>query len=274
MLKFVWDKKLLIIALILITMTFILAIFAPQIACNDPLALNPSDKFATPSEEYPLGTDQLGRCVFSRLVFGARYSLSIAIPTLFVLTLIGVSVGTMSALLGGSLERFVMMICDIFSAFPSMVIVISLVGVMGNTIQNMIIAVIISSSAYYIRMGRGYAKAESSKDYVVAARISGCSNGQIIFHHIIPNILPTFAIFASSGVASVILMVSGFSFLGVGLEVGIPEWGAMLTEAKMYLYSAPQLVIYPGMFILCATAGFIFLAEGLREELALEDTSV
>ena len=274
MVKTILKKKLLVVGLLLMTMTLIMAVFAPLIAPNDPLQLNPADKFATPSSLFPLGTDQLGRCVFSRLVYGARYSLVIAIPTLTILAVIGVGLGSLMAFKGGIIDRILVVFCDIFGAFPSMIIIIALVGILGNSVTNIIIAAIISSGAYYIRIGRGYSKAEAGKDYIIGAKIAGCSDFQIVTKHIIPNILPTFAIFVSSGVSSVILMVAGFSYLGVGLETGIPEWGAMLTEAKSFLYTAPHLIIYPGLFIFLAAAGFTFFAEGLRDLLSAEDTSV
>ena len=263
-----------VIGIILITFIITLAIFAQQIAPHNPLELNPALKLQEPSNIFPFGTDQLGRCVFSRIIYGARYSMIIAIPTLMILSTIGILVGATIAYKGGILDRVIMVICDILGSFPSLIIVISLVGILGNSISNIIIAAIISSGAWFIRMGKSYSKIEANKDYIISAKIAGASDFSIIINHIIPNVLPQFLIFTSSGIASMILMISGFSYLGIGLEAGIPEWGAMLTEANALLYSAPRLIILPGIFIVIAAGGFTFLAEALRDILTPEDTTV
>lgn len=176
MVKQILQNKILVVGIVLITFTLILALFAPIIATNDPLELNPINKFSESTSQYPFGTDQLGRCVFSRIVYGARYSLSIAIPTLFILSIIGIGVGFLMAYKGGIFDKVMLIFCDIFGAFPSMIIVISLVGIMGNSIKNIIIATIISSGAYFIRMGRGYCKAEAGKDYIIGAKIAGATD--------------------------------------------------------------------------------------------------
>ena len=266
------DKQALI-GLVLILFVTAIAVFAPSLAPNDPNKIDVLKKFLPASAQYPLGTDQLGRCILSRLVMGARYSLGIAVPTLLIISMIGIALGTAAAYIGGRVERVFLVICDIFMAFPPMVLVLSLVGALGQGIGNILIAVIVSMWVWFAKVVRTYAEIEKSKDYVVASRIAGCSGTQIIVRHIIPNILPQCIVYLSTGIASLILMVSGFSFLGLGFEAGTPEWGAMLSEAKANFYSHPTLIVYPGLCILLAAAGFNLFGEALRDIISPEEAS-
>ena len=220
------------------------AILAPVLAPNDPNAVDPLLKYQPASARFPLGTDHLGRCELSRLLYGARASLGLALPILILLGGIGMVLGMMTACLGGLFDQIVTGISQIFIAFPTLIIAVAIIGILGNGLQNIIWAVVI---------------------YITAAKVSGCGMWQIIFHHLIPNILPQFLVYFSTGVASAILTVSSFSFLGLGLPSGTAEWGAMLEEAQTALYSHPELLIYPGICILLAAAGFNLFGEALRD---------
>ncbi len=259
--------------LTLILFVMAVAIFAPSLAPNDPNQIDVLKKFLPASAQYPLGTDQLGRCILSRLLIGARYSLGIAGPTLLIIGVIGIAFGTAAAYIGGRFERAFLVICDIFMAFPPMALVLSLVGALGQGIGNILIAVVMSMWVWFAKVVRTYAEIEKNKNYVTASRIAGCSGMQIIVRHIIPNILPQCIVYLSTGIASLILMVSSFSFLGLGFEAGTPEWGAMLSEAKSNFYSHPTLVLYPGLCILLATAGFNLFGEALRDIISPEEAS-
>ncbi|MDF2922810.1 MAG: ABC-type dipeptide/oligopeptide/nickel transport system, permease component [Paenibacillaceae bacterium] len=250
-----------------------MAVFASVLMPHDPNHIQVAGKFLPSSWEYPLGTDQLGRCVLSRLIYGARYSLGVAAPTLLALGALGIGAGTAAAYIGGWLERLFLIICDIFMAFPPLIIVLSLIGALGQGIGNILVAVVFSMWAWFARIVRTYAGIEKSKDYITAARIAGCSDLRIICYHIIPNIWGPFIVYMSTGVASLILMVSGFSFLGLGFPAGTAEWGAMLGEAKSVFYSHPRLVVYPGIFILLTAAGFNLFGEALRDILSPEEVS-
>ena len=259
--------------LTLILFVMAVAIFAPSLAPNDPNQIDVLKKFLPASTDYPLGTDQLGRCILSRLLIGARYSLGIAVPTLLIIGVIGIAFGTAAAYIGGRFERAFLVICDIFMAFPPMALVLSLVGALGQGIGNILIAVVMSMWVWFAKVARTYAEIEKNKNYVTASRIAGCSGMQIIVRHIIPNILPQCIVYLSTGIASLILTVSSFSFLGLGFEAGTPEWGAMLSEAKSNFYSHPTLVLYPGLCILLATAGFNLFGEALRDIISPEEAS-
>lgn len=248
-----------------------IAIFAPFIAVNNPEEINPANKFIQAGAGYPLGTDQLGRCVFSRLVYGARYSLGISVPVLFILAVISVLIGTITAYVGGRLDRAFSVICDIFMSFPPLLVVLSLVGALGQGILNIMVAVVFSMWVWFAKIVRSYVLLEKQKGYITAAKIAGCTDAQIITRHIIPNILPAMVVYFSTGIAGMMLMISGFSFLGLGIEAGVPEWGAMLSSGPAYLYSHPSLLVYPGVCILFTAAGFNLFGEALRDIISPEE---
>jgi peptide/nickel transport system permease protein len=249
-----------IIALFLLT-----ALFALQLAPNEPDKIDVLLKYLPPGSDFPLGTDGLGRCVLSRLIYGARNSAMIALPSLAIIGVCGVITGAAAAYLGGAAERAFIIVCDIFMAFPPLIIAISLVGALGVGMTNITAAVFFSAWVWFAKVVRTWALIEKGKDYVAASKIAGCSRRAVIFRHIIPNILPQCAVYLSTGVASVIIMISGFAFLGLGFPAGTAEWGAMLNEAQANFYAHPELLLYPGVCILLAAAGFNLFGEALRD---------
>lgn len=273
------DRKLskhlqAIAGLIIIFGIVLTALFAPAIAPHDPTEIDLARKFLPPSEDYPLGTDQLGRCELSRLIFGARHSLAISLPILSILAIIGLTIGTFGASIGGKTDRILTMVCDIFVSFPSLIIAVAVIGILGNGLENLSLAVVVAMWAWFTRTVHAYTMVEMGKDYVLAARICGCGPAKLIIRHLIPNILPQFFVYLSTGVASSILMVSSFAFLGLGLPHGVSEWGAMLNEARSSLYSHPSLLIYPGSCILVTAAGFNLFGEALRDTLLPEEETI
>lgn len=274
MVKKILKKPQAIIGLSLIFITLAAAIFAPLLAPHDPEAVDVTIKYLEPGGEYPLGTDQLGRCVLSRLLYGAQYSLGISFPTLLLLAIIGLVLGTLSACAGEKVDRIMTMVCDTFISFPSLIIAVAVIGILGNGIQNIVIAIVIAMWAWFTRMVRSYAVVEMGKDYILSARICGCGTMKLIIKHLIPNILPQFFVYLSTGIASSIMMVSSFAFLGLGLPAGVSEWGAMLNEARASLYGHPEMLIYPGICIFITAAGFNLFGEALRDSLAPEEESL
>lgn len=259
-----------VLGLVLIVAVLATALLCPLLAPNDPEQVNTGLKYAQRSMEYPLGTDQLGRCELSRLLYGARYSIGISLPTLLVLAVIGLFLGCLSACAGRRIDRLMILICDVFVAFPALVIAAAVVGVLGNGLENIALSVIVAMWAWFTRMVRSYAVVEMGRDYILAARIAGCGWGKLVFLHLIPNIFSQFLVYLSTGVSSMILTVSGFAFLGLGLPAGTAEWGAMLSEARTGLYSHPEFLIYPGVCILITAAGFTLFGEALRDILPPE----
>ncbi len=274
MIKKILMKPTCVVGLIIIFVVIIMALFAPAIAPNDPLELDPLNKHAEPSEKYPLGTDQLGRCELSRLIYGARYSLGISLPALGIISVLALIIGAFSAYKSGMVDKIIMAICNIFMAFPAFMIAIALIGALGNGVYNLLIAVAVSMWAWFVKMARSFCMLEVGKDYITGAKISGASDRAIVLNHIIPNALPSFLVYILNGVALMILMISGFSFLGLGLPPGTPEWGAMLSDAQVALYSNPMLIVYPGLFVLVTAGGFTLFAESLRDIISSEDKTV
>lgn len=271
MVKRIMKNPQAVIGLLLIVLVTGAAVFAPVLAPNDPELVDVTKKYLEACPAYPLGTDQLGRCELSRLLYGARYSLGISLPILLALAAIGLVLGTVSACAGERTDRVLTIICDTFISFPALVIAVAVIGVLGNGAENIVIAIIISMWAWFTRMVRAYAVVEMGKDYILSARICGCGTGKMIIKHLLPNIMPQFLVYLSTGVASSVLMVSSFAFLGLGLPAGVAEWGVMLNEARSCLYSHPQLLIYPGLCILATAAGFNLFGEALRDILVPEE---
>lgn len=265
------KNKQAVIGMLMILIVIMAAIFAPFIAPNNPNEINTAIKFLPSGGKYPLGTDQLGRCVLSRIVYGARYSLGISIPTLMILAVISMILGTFTAYFGGLLDRIFSIICNIFMAFPPLVVVLSLAGVLGQGISNIIMSVVLSMWVWFVKVIRSYVLIEKGKEYVTAAYIAGCSDFKIIIRHIIPNILPMMIVYFSTSIAALILMVSGYSFLGIGTNRNVPEWGSMLSSARIFLYSNPKLIFYPGLCILFTSAGFNLFGEALRDIITPEE---
>ncbi len=263
-----------IIGIVLIATMIFMALFAPVLSPHPPEEVNPANKNQGFSREYPLGTDRLGRCELSRLIYGARYSLGIALPSLFLLALVGMFIGAMTAYFGKTVDKVFVIICNIFIAFPAIMIAISLIGTFGNSITTVMISIVVSMWAWFVKMGRSFCLLESKKDYIISAKMAGCSHVRILIRHIIPNALPQFMVYVVTGVSSVILMVSGFSFLGLGLPSGTAEWGAMMNDARTSMYSNPSLIVLPGIFILMTAAGFTLFGEALRDILSMEDVTV
>lgn len=261
-------KNMQVIAgLLLITLFIVIGLSAPLLAPHDPNITDLTLKQAAPSAEYPLGCDNMGRCELSRLIYGARYSLSLTIPVLIVLAVISLFVGSYSSYRGGIIDEAIRLLCDILMAFPLIVIAMALTSSIDNSVVSIIVAIGISMTAWFMRMVRSYAKTECGKEYVESARIAGASGLRIVVRHIIPNVLPQFIVYFTTGIASAILSVSSFAFLGVGLIAGTPEWGAMLGSARNSIYTNPILIVYPGVCLVVCCAGFNLLGEGLRDSI-------
>lgn len=264
-------KVQIIIGIALISIFVLAAIAAPVLAPNDPNATDLSLKNAAYSEQYPLGCDQMGRCELSRLIYGARYSLGLSIPVLLLLAMISLFVGCYSSYKGGIINEVIRLICNILMAFPLLVVAMALVSAVDNSVVSIMTAIGISMTTWFLRMARSYAKTECGKEYIEAARVSGASDLQIVVKHLVPNVLPQFIVYFTTGIATAIMSVSSFAFLGVGLIAGTPEWGAMLNEARNSIYANPGLIIYPGICLIACCAGFNLLGEGLRDIIGKED---
>lgn len=253
------------IGLIVIIFTILLAIFAPVVAPHDPNNISLERKLMTPNSDYPLGTDHLGRCILSRLIYGARVSLGAAFAVMSVTLSVSAVVGALSGYAGGRLDALVMRICDIFLAFPSLILALALVGVMGPGLPNVVLALALSQWAWYARIIRGMVLSLKERNYVLAAKVAGTRQSVIIIKHILPNILPQIAVLATLDVGWVILHIAGMSFLGLGIQPPTPEWGAMINDGRQFLRGYPLLMAYPGFMILSVVMSFNLLGDALRD---------
>ncbi|MDX8045830.1 nickel/cobalt ABC transporter permease [Gracilibacillus sp. S3-1-1] len=253
------------ICIIFLLIVALAGIFAPWIAPNSPIDVNVKEKLVGISATYPLGTDQLGRCILSRLLYGIRTTVFIACIAMVVTIVIGVIIGGIAGIFRGKIDEFIMRVCDIFMSFPSEVMILAIVGVMGPGITNIVIASIIAKWAWYTRMIRSIVRKYSDTNYIQYARVSGFSRWHIARKHIFPSTAGEISVLATLDIGSVIIMISGLSFLGLGVQPPTAEWGMMLNEAKNVMTIHPALMLPPGIAILLVVAAFNFLGDSLQD---------
>lgn len=242
-------------------------IFAPVIAPHDPLKMDIMHKYAGMSWTYPLGTDELGRCVFSRLLYGIRTTIFYAMITTFFTILIATVLGIIAGFFRGKVGEFIMRICDVMLSFPSEVMILAIIGVLGPGLLNVVIANIIAHWAWYTRMIRSVVIQYTDKNYIRFSRVSGCSTLHIMRKHLLPGVSGEVAIFATLDTGWVILSISSLSFLGLGVQAPTPEWGMMLKEAQNVMLTMPAQLLPPGLAILVIVASFNFLGDSLQSAL-------
>ncbi|MCL6612411.1 MAG: nickel ABC transporter permease subunit NikC [Peptococcaceae bacterium] len=266
------GRKLTAACLLIILAITLSGALAPILAPNDPNLVDLEKKLAGPGAGYPLGTDHLGRCILSRLMYGARISLGTAFLVMFLTIAISTVVGTLSGYRGGTLDGLIMRICDILLAFPSLVLALAVIGMLGPGLLNMMIAMVSVQWAWYARMIRGMVLSLRESGFVLSARVSGVSGPVIVARHILPNILSQVIVLSTLDIGWVILNISGMSFLGLGIQPPTPEWGAMLNDGRQFLRSNPSLMAYPGLMILTVVAAFNLIGDALRDALDPRET--
>lgn len=242
----------------------LVALFAPWLAPNDPLETDPMRRLANP-EGYLLGCDQLGQCVFSRLIYGARLSLGIGFAARLSALIIGLTVGMLAGYAGGWLDWLLMRLVDMFLAFPSLLLAIAVSMVLGNGIGTVILALAIVGWAEMARIIRSATLELRSAEFVVAARTLGASHLRIILTHILPNCLPLITVLFAMGLATAVLAEASLSFLGLGVDPSLPTWGGMVASGKDYMIARPTLVIYPGICIAFLVIVLNILGDELRD---------
>lgn len=238
--------------------------FAPLLAPNDPLAVEMGARLADPSWRYPLGTDHLGRCVLSRLLYGTRLSLFHALLVLAAVFAVSIPVGLLAGYAGGRTDRFIMRIIDVLLAFPSLILSLAVAAMLGPGALHLLLAFAVVWWAGYARIIRGLVLQLKQRDYITAARAAGSSQGRIVFDHILRNAARPIGVLASMELGTILLSLAGLSFLGLGAQPPTPEWGVMLGDSRPYMQTVPELMLYPGLAIALSVLGFNLLAEGLR----------
>lgn len=261
------QDKLAMLCLGIVGGVFLLGVLAPVIAPHDPLAPNLAVKYAGASPDYPFGADQLGRCVLSRLLYGIRTTVGLSLVTMAATLLIGTLLGLTAGFFRGRMDEGIMRLCDVLLSFPSEVMILAIVGMLGPGLTNVVIANIAAKWAWYTRMIRSLVIQYTDRNYIRFAKVAGCSTGHIMRKHLLPGVLSDIVVLATLDTGWVILSISALSFLGLGVQAPMPEWGMMLNEAKNVMITHPQQMLAPGLAILLVVSAFSFLGDSIRDAL-------
>jgi peptide/nickel transport system permease protein len=245
----------------------LMAVLAPWLAPHDPLSQNLQDRLLPPGGGYPLGTDNLGRCVASRIIYGSRVTLQVGVMVVLITATVGILAGSAAGYLGGWLDELIMRGVDILLAFPGLILSLAIAGILGPSLYSIMLALSLVGWTGYARVVRGSILSAKEKDYVLAARSLGIKDKSLLLHHIMPNILAPVIVMATMGMAHVMLSAAALSFLGLGLQPPYPEWGSMLNAGRPFMRTAPHLTVFPGLAIMLTVMAFNFLGDGLRDAL-------
>lgn len=270
--KEIWRRfrksKTAMLGLVLLIFVVGIAIFADVIVPYETaVTQNVAERLQGPSAAHLFGTDEVGRDLFARIVHGSRYSLAIGIITTIISMIIGGLLGAVAAYYGGWVDNVIMRITDVVMTVPPILLSLAVVAALGANLRNLLIAITISCVPSIIRMVRSVVLGVVEEDYIEAARSYGASDMRIILKYVIPNALGPIIVTATMNVASMILSASGLSFLGMGVQPPAPEWGALLSDAETYMFTAPHLLYIPGLFIVIAALSFNLAGDGLRDAL-------
>jgi peptide/nickel transport system permease protein len=253
--------------LLLTVVLVIVAIAAPLLSPFDPNAQDTARRLEAPSHGHLLGLDDLGRDVLSRIIWGARVSLRVGFSVVILASLIGITLGAMAGYFGGWMDTLIMRITDILLAFPGILLAIAMVAVLGPSLNNVVLALVVIGWVGYARLVRGQVLKVREMEFVTAAKAMGARSPRVILRHVLPNVMNPMIVMATLGLAGVILSEAALSFLGLGVQPPTPSWGAMLTSGRRYLGLANHLAIWPGFAIMLAVMGLNFLGDGLIDAL-------
>lgn len=251
--------------LVLIVLFAAGAVLASIIAPYDPLDQILITRLKPPSLDHLLGTDQLGRDVFSRMLFGARISLTIGLAVVGSASALGTLVGLMAGYAGGIVDEALMRFTDIFFAFPPLILAMAIAGALGPSLNNAMIAIAVVTWPVYARLVRGQVLSLREREFVIAARSIGVSTPRILLRHLLPNTLAPILVQASFDMGGAILSAAGLSFIGFGAQPPTPEWGVMISEGRKFINTQPWLSLFPGLAILSTVAAFNLIGDGVRD---------
>ncbi|HYR72970.1 MAG TPA: ABC transporter permease [Candidatus Acidoferrum sp.] len=260
------SHRLAVVGLALIALLILLAAFAAQVAPRDPIRQDLPSALAPPSRDFPLGADEFGRCILSRILYGARLSLVVGV----LATAIGAVTGILLGLLAGYFARLdapVMRAMEVLLAFPSILLAIAIVAALGPSLVNVMIAVGLRSIPSFARLTRSMVLSLKELEFVQGVHALGAGHGRVLFRHILPNSVSPLLVFSSMQVATSILLAAILSFLGLGVQPPTPEWGKMVSDGRAYLLDAPHVSLFPGIAIFLTVMGFNCLGDGLRDAL-------
>jgi len=269
----VWRRfkknKTAMAGLIAIAILALLAIFAGVIRDyqQDAIVMNAAVRLTPPNSEFWFGTDAFGRDVFARLIFGARISLTIGFVCVGIALVVGGLIGALSGYLGGRGDIIVMRVIEMFSCIPGILLALAIVAALGQSMQNLVIAMTIAAAPAFARITRALVLPLAGQEFVEAAKSCGTKPFRIIWRHIAPNIMGPMIVQATMAIAGVIISAAGLSFIGMGVQPPTPEWGSMLSEGNQFIRTAPHLVVFPGLAIVISALSFNLVGDGLRDAL-------
>lgn len=261
------KDKLGAVSLAIVTSTLLIGLCAPLLAPHDPNEVHMELRFAEASWQYWLGNDHLGRCVLSRLIYGIRPSVLWVLVALVASACIGTLLGFIAGYFKGKTDALLMRICDCMLSFPGYVMTLAIVGMLGAGLENILLAFVLMKWAWFARIIRTAVMQYVDADYVKFAKTLGAGHFRIMAKHIMPVTLPEIAVISSSSFGSMILQISGLSFLGLGIQAPNAEWGMMLNEARTVMFSRPELMLIPGLAIMVVVSAVNFLSDSLQTAL-------
>lgn len=262
-----YQRKISLVGLFIILVIIVTALFANRLAHNDPLVQDLINRIKAPSAAHWLGTDGYGRDVLSRIIYGARISLIVALVASGIGMLVGGLLGIISAYYGGTVDIIMMRVMDMVLSFPTILLALLIMAFLGPSISNVIIAIGVTSIPEFARVARGAALVIKEADYVTAEHALGASNARVIFRHVIPNALPSLIILMTLKMSTAILTEASLSFLGLGVDPTVPTWGGIIADGRSLLRDAPWVSTTGGLAVMFAVIGFNFIGDGLRDSL-------
>lgn len=261
------QSKIGIAGLAIIIFLILVAVFASVLAPYDPFKQNIITRYKAPSSDHLLGTDEMGRDILSRIIYGSRISLQVGLVSVALALIFGVSFGLLAGYYGGKLDMLIMRFMDIMLAFPSILLAIGIVAILGPQLKNAMLAIGIINVPRFARIVRSSVISIKESEYISAARALGANDFRIIFKHLLPNAMAPLIVQTTLSIATAILEAAALSFLGLGAQPPSPEWGAMLSDARASLQKAPWVATFPGLAIIFGVLGFNLLGDGLRDAL-------
>lgn len=266
-LRYMLKSPTTLAGMVILVVLILLAVLAPVLAPYGYEVISVSNAYQAPSAQHLFGTDQLGRDILSRILYGSRYSLLVGFGSVALGATVGIFLGSIAGFFGGAVDNIIMRLCDVFQSLPGMVVNVAMSVALGTGMFNTIIALAAGTFTGYLRLTRASILSVRSLEYVDAARALNCSNGKIILKHVLPNSMSPLIVQISGAVGRSIMSSASLSYLGLGVQPPTPEWGAMLADGRAYVQKYPYLTIIPGLFIMATVLSLNLIGDGLRDAL-------